>query len=101
MHVFESGIILNQEYLFKTATIVLRNSCYQFDVPVPYVLFTQQRLWKCVLYYCVVLWYQIGDYLCSDARSLDSKQGQLNTLDLFEGSGGVPLSYILRVIFPI
>ena len=34
-------------------------------------------------------------------RNLDSKQGHLNDLDLFQGSGGVPLSFMLRAIFPI
>ena len=41
---------------------------------------------------------RIFDSICCNS---DSKQGHFNAFDLFQSSGGAPLSYMLRVIFPI
>ena len=61
---------------------------------------TQQRLWKRVLYYGTIsrIIYAVTqmEFIC---RGSDLKQGRLNALALFQGIGGVPLSYMLSVIF--
>ena len=60
-------------------------------------LFVQRRLWKRALYYGS----NLGTIVTWLYRDSDSKQGHLNALDLFQGIGGVLLSFMLRAIFPI